>query len=70
MSVRRLSLLAALVPLAVLALLPATAPAALKIRVAKPIPKGRARLNCTMPARDGRWYWHWDPALAGEGVTA
>ena len=36
MSVRRLSLLAALVPLAVLALLPATAPAALKIRVAKP----------------------------------
>lgn len=30
----------------------------IEIRVAKPIPKGRARLNCTMPARDGRWYWY------------
>ena len=28
-----------------------------EVRVAKPFPKGRTRLNCTMPAEDGRWRW-------------
>lgn len=29
-----------------------------EVRVQKPFAKGRARLNCTMPAADGRWYWY------------
>jgi len=28
-----------------------------EVRVSKPFPKGRTRLNCTMPAEDGRWRW-------------
>ena len=28
-----------------------------EIRFAKPFPKGRNRINCTMPAGGGRWYW-------------
>lgn len=29
-----------------------------EVRVQKPFAKGRTRLNCTMPAADGRWYWY------------
>ncbi|MFQ5617384.1 MAG: polysaccharide deacetylase family protein [Rhodospirillales bacterium] len=29
----------------------------IEVRVGKPFPKGRTRLNCTMPAKDGRWRW-------------
>lgn len=29
-----------------------------EVRVEKPFAKGRTRLNCTMPAADGRWYWY------------
>jgi peptidoglycan/xylan/chitin deacetylase (PgdA/CDA1 family) len=29
----------------------------IEVRVKKPFPKGRTRLNCTMPAKDGRWRW-------------
>jgi len=28
-----------------------------EIRFEKPFPKGRNRINCTMPASEGRWYW-------------
>lgn len=28
-----------------------------EVRFAKPFPKGRTRVNCTLPAGDGRWYW-------------
>lgn len=28
-----------------------------EVRVAKAFPKGRTRLNCTMPAEDSRWRW-------------
>lgn len=29
----------------------------LEVRTAEPMPKGRTRLNCTMPAGEGRWHW-------------
>lgn len=29
----------------------------IEIRFDKPLPKGRSRLNCTMPGPDKRWYW-------------
>ncbi len=29
----------------------------IEVRVGKPFPKGRTRLNCTLPAKDGRWRW-------------
>lgn len=29
----------------------------IEIRMQKPLPNGRTRLNCTMPAENGRWYW-------------
>ena len=29
-----------------------------EVRVAEPMPKGRTRLNCTMPAGDDRWHWY------------
>jgi len=29
-----------------------------EVRVERPFAKGRTRLNCTMPATDGRWYWY------------
>jgi len=29
----------------------------IEIRMQKTLPKGRTRLNCTLPAKDGRWYW-------------
>ncbi len=29
----------------------------IEIRVDKPFPSGRSRLNCTLPAGSGRWYW-------------
>lgn len=28
-----------------------------EVRFAKPFPKGRTRVNCTLPAGGGRWYW-------------
>lgn len=28
-----------------------------EIRVKNPFPAGRARINCTLPGPDGRWYW-------------
>lgn len=29
----------------------------IEIRMQKALPNGRTRLNCTLPAKDGRWYW-------------
>jgi len=29
----------------------------IEIRFAKPLPRGRSRINCTMPGPNGRWYW-------------
>ena len=29
----------------------------IEIRMQKNLPKGRTRLNCTLPAKEGRWYW-------------
>ncbi len=29
----------------------------IEIRVNQAFPKGRTRVNCTLPAGDGRWYW-------------
>lgn len=29
-----------------------------EIRVEQPFPKGRTRLNCTIPTADGRWRWY------------
>lgn len=29
-----------------------------EVRLAEPFPAGRARVNCTMPGRDGRWHWY------------
>ena len=29
----------------------------LEVRLTKALPVGRTRLNCTVPAADGRWYW-------------
>jgi len=29
----------------------------IEIRIEKPMPAGRTRLNCTLPATDGRWRW-------------
>lgn len=29
----------------------------IEVRMTKPIPPGRARLNCTVPTLDGRWRW-------------
>jgi len=29
----------------------------IEIRMQKPLPNGRTRLNCTLPAGNGRWYW-------------
>jgi peptidoglycan/xylan/chitin deacetylase (PgdA/CDA1 family) len=29
----------------------------IEIRMKKMLPKGRTRLNCTLPADEGRWYW-------------
>lgn len=28
-----------------------------EVRMSKPLPKGRSRLNCTLPSLDGRWRW-------------
>lgn len=30
----------------------------IEIRVDQPMPAGRTRLNCTMPAGNGRWHWY------------
>ena len=29
----------------------------IEVRFDKPFPKGRNKINCTLPAGDGRWYW-------------
>jgi len=29
----------------------------IEARFANPFPKGRTRINCTLPAGEGRWYW-------------
>jgi len=29
-----------------------------EVRVDAPLPKGRSRINCTLPGPDGRWYWY------------
>ncbi len=29
----------------------------MEVRFDEPFPRGRNRINCTMPAGDGRWYW-------------
>lgn len=29
-----------------------------EIRLAKPFPRGRGRINCTVPAAGGRWFWY------------
>lgn len=29
----------------------------IEVRMQKPLPNGRTRLNCTLPAKNGRWYW-------------
>ena len=29
----------------------------IEIRMKKKLPKGRTRLNCTLPTSEGRWYW-------------
>ncbi len=29
----------------------------LEVRMTEPMPKGRTRLNCTLPAGQGRWHW-------------
>lgn len=29
----------------------------IEVRVAEPMPAGRTRLNCTLPAGNGRWHW-------------
>lgn len=30
----------------------------IEVRFDKPFPKGRNRINCTLPIGGGRWYWH------------
>lgn len=29
-----------------------------ELRLSEPLPSGRTRINCTMPASEGRWRWH------------
>jgi hypothetical protein len=29
----------------------------IEVRIDKPFPAGRTRLNCTLPAAEGRWHW-------------
>jgi len=33
-------------------------PSRIEVRVDKPFPSGRSRINCTLPAQAGRWYWY------------
>lgn len=30
----------------------------IEVRFTEPFPKGRNRINCTLPGPQGRWYWH------------
>jgi peptidoglycan/xylan/chitin deacetylase (PgdA/CDA1 family) len=32
-------------------------PVRVEVRINKPMPTGRTRLNCTLPGPDGRWHW-------------
>lgn len=32
-----------------------------ELRIKEPFPRGRSRINCTMPGHDGRWYWYGIP---------
>ncbi|RMF12044.1 MAG: chitin deacetylase [Alphaproteobacteria bacterium] len=38
----------------------------IEIRFDKPFPRGRSRINCTMPGPDGRWYWYGRPFFVVE----
>ena len=29
----------------------------IEVRMTKPFPSGRSRINCTLPGQDGRWHW-------------
>lgn len=40
----------------------------IEVRFEKPFPKGRNRINCTLPAGGGRWYWHGQFFLVPGGV--
>jgi hypothetical protein len=40
----------------------------MEIRFDKPFPRGRSRVNCTMPGPDGRWYWFGLPFFVPGGV--
>ncbi|TPD59768.1 chitin deacetylase [Emcibacter nanhaiensis] len=39
-----------------------------EIRFDKPFPKGRSRVNCTMPGPGGRWYWFGLPFFVPGGT--
>ena len=30
----------------------------IEVRISRPFPKGRTRLNCTLPGPNNRWYWY------------
>ena len=32
-------------------------PQRVEVRLKAPFPRGRSRINCTLPGRDGRWHW-------------
>ena len=40
----------------------------MEIRFDKPFPKGRSRVNCTMPGPGGRWYWFGLPFFVPGGT--
>ena len=35
----------------------------IEVRLDEPLPSGRSRINCTMPAGDGRWRWFGHPFI-------
>ncbi len=39
----------------------------IEIRLPEAFPKGRSRLNCTIPAGDGRWHWFGRQLYVGSG---
>ncbi|MBL4791014.1 MAG: polysaccharide deacetylase family protein [Kordiimonadaceae bacterium] len=43
-------------------------PHRIEVRFDRPFPKGRGRINCTMPAGKGRWYWFGQYYLIPGGV--
>ena len=38
----------------------------IEVRIGKPFPPGRARINCTLPGPDGRWRWFGTQFLVSE----